>query len=402
MSSVDETTDSDEELYIEFLERMKNSLTCSYVCYKDMKSLSEERSQGYLCSQIIPNTNLCGLHAVNNLLKKSNTLDKTMPYFTIEDMNQAIDVVTNAFAKELKPDAEDDSILIPTSFPSFQKGMSRREKFEGYINHVVGVKDIGPVSPRVLNTMLSKRGLVMRNISQPLARMDPEKFDAAVNMNESELKDHQVFEFTSLYHRKELRRFLANEDFDMLRRARMNLLLLCWKYDKTTSNHSTEGHFICVTSDGKMFDNTIDFKASGAAQKLENKQCDEFSLDNVLHLGVGHCNPTEEMWFCAYEVVSQENLNKRIKTYGHQFAEGLLHVAKNVPGCSTKKRSLVMSIFDQNKYWMSNVFTRHSYEEYRNLSKYLPISKKQRRATDDDLEQQLFPYFGLNLDDLVL
>lgn len=388
-----------EEKYVDHLNMLKDSLKESYISRQDMLSLSEERSQGYLCSHINPNTNLCGLHAVNNLLKKSCTLDKTMPYFTIEDMNEAIDHVTRAFANELKPESKDDPLIlqeIPNKFPrSYKSGMSRKELFEGYVHHAVGVKDVGPISPRVLNTMLRKRGLMMRNISQPVAIMDPKKFDDALKLNDQELKIFPSFKFTSLFHRKELRLSISNEDFEILRRARMNLILMCWKYDKETDvATSTDGvgHFICVTSDGKMFDNTIDFEASCIAQKLENVHRDAFTLENVAQLGVPPCNEDEGMWFSAYEIVSQDTFNIRAKKFGHPYAEGLLH-EKDVPGCSSKKGKDLMSIFEQNKYWMhEGKFTRSTYEAYPGLAdekeNCCSPTKKPRLTS-----HELFPYF---------
>ncbi len=338
-------------------------------------------------------TSLCGLHAVNNIFRNNHILKKDL-YFTIDDMNEAIDIVIEAFKKKLQPESTDEAApIIPLNFPGIKETetLTRQQRFAAYVKHFVGVKSTGPVSVRVLNTMLGKKGYAMRHIPYPFAKMQEEDYKVVENTvggkSHPTIVEDRLYEFFNCYKRKKIRCSMGPEDLVILQRARMNLILFCWKYSKTVDETPSikvgPAHFICVNCNGVVFDNV-------KTNKGEIKTGD-FTLDCITDMGVGGCKSGEELDFYAYEVVSQSAIQDRKTQFHTQFAEGLLDQS-SVPGCSDKKKNLLMSIEAQNRYWMAEgKFTRNSYNlKNELLEQNISKSKKARIEAANSLH---YPYF---------
>lgn len=396
---------TDEENFVEFLNQNKPD---KYLGKFNLMSYLEKNRQGYLFSNIDNKLQLCGLHAVNNLLKATNiTLSTPIPgviynnpnYFTVSDMNESVDRVINDFRAKLRPDENPEYVEnlpeIPTDIPGYNRTWTRSKLFGKYVEYKVGKKNSGPVSPRVLKEMIQRRGLILRLISSPLSLIDEETIDCMLKSdNNPELAEKQFFQFVNLYRCKDIRSPLGVDDLDILQRSRMNLILFCWKQNKAKPDDTKSvGHYICVTQNGIMIDNNIDMKESSIRQELVNVQSTKFTLENLIKLGVGELNANEELGFFAYEMIAQSTLKERSDKFGHHFAEGLLHIDRGIPGCDTKKQSRLISIRDQNIYWLKeDSWVRTTFGLLdRYMEKFAKPTKK--RKYQELIETEVFPYF---------
>lgn len=355
---------------------------------------------------------LCGLHALNNLIDTSqalsltvprsmierNTLPRNLTFFTVEDMNDAIRSISLKYEYIYRPDLDNDNPdapELPKHYPGYNDTLSRKAQFKAYIAHAVGVKDTGPVSPRVLRHMAQSRGLVLRTLAKPLAYGGNKKDD-----------EGKSFKFVSLHKRKEFRKLMSVEDLDLLLRCKMNLIFMCYTFDKDTYVVNNDiSHYVCCNGHGFLADNEIDKHATQANGKLTNVRL-PFSLTNLIKVGVSHFNPDKHAFgFTAFELVNARSITARVKQFKTSHAEELLHHYQ-VPGCYTKasRKREVMSIAEQNLHWDQHLIHFDDFLEKPLQPKNSSLKRKADSGEEEELsyDETEYPYFHPEKDDVFM